>query len=410
MSGNTHWLNRKRFTVYPRLVLAVLFVVSIAWVAQSKNMLDLKGKPLGYDFITFWAASHVGLGGHPADAYNIPLLFQAEKIAVPTSKMIFAWYYPPPFYLVVLPLALLPYLAAYWIFMLSTLSCYVLVFRRVVHNAAAMWCLAAFSGLWMNLWHGQNAFLTAALAGASLLCLKRRPVLAGVFIGLLAIKPHLALLFPVALIAIGAWRTIMTAAVTAAAFTAVSTAVLGTATLKACLGSLGYARLFLEDGALPWGKMPTVFAFLRLLGVPVTGAYIVHGVVAAGAALAVWHVWRHCGDWQLRGAALMTATFLVSPYIFDYDMAWLAFPIAWLALVGLRDGWLWGEREVLVVAWLLPLLMAPVSGALRVQIGPFVLCALLWITVRRAGITLIIDATAISMTLPSGCVSHNQPV
>jgi len=60
--------------------------------------------------------------------------------------------------------------------------------------------------------------LTAALAGAALLSLERRPILAGVFIGLLAIKPHLALLFPVALIAIGAWRTLLAAAVTGTTF------------------------------------------------------------------------------------------------------------------------------------------------------------------------------------------------
>jgi hypothetical protein len=392
MGRNTHWLNRKRLTVYPRIFLTVFLVGGIAWVLLSKNMVDLKGKPLGYDFVTFWAASHVGLGGHAADAYNISLLFQAEKIAVPASQMVFVWYYPPPFYLVVLPLALLPYIASYWVFVSSTLACYVLVLKRILKNNTATWCLAAFPGLWLNLMHGQNAFLTAALAGAALLCLEQRPTLAGVFIGLLVIKPHLALLFPVALIAIGAWRTFITAAATAITFTAVSTAILGTATLKACIASLGYARLFLEEGKLPWAKMPTVFAFLRLLGTPVKYAYVMHAFVAAGAVLAIWYVWRRCADWQLRGAALMTATFLVSPYVFDYDLAWLAFPIAWLALVGLREGWLRGEREVLVAAWLLPLLMASIASTLFVQIGPLILGTLLWITIRRTGIALAVDA------------------
>jgi hypothetical protein len=273
--------------------------------------------------------------------------------------------------------------------MISTLSGYLLVLRRIVRNDTAMWCLAAFSGLWLNLFHGQNAFLTAALAGAALLSLERRPILAGVFIGLLAIKPHLALLFPVALIAIGAWRTLLAAAVTGTTFIAVGTAVLGIATLKACLASISYARLFLENGYLPWSKMPTVFAFLRLLRMPVAGAYILHALVSAVAVLAVWRVWRGSCDCQLRGAALMTATFLISPYVFDYDLAWLAFPIAWLALAGLRDGWLRGEREVLVAAWILPLLMNPIAKATSVQIAPFVLGAMLWMTMRRAGTAFV---------------------
>lgn len=147
MDRSTHWLNRKRFIVYPRLIVGTLIIMSVIWVLRSKNMVDPKGKPLGSDFITFWAASHVGLAGHPVDAYDFRLLFKAEKLAVPASNGVFAWYYPPPYYLVILPLALLPYVTAYWVFVLSTLACYVMVFRRIVHDSTAMWCLAAFSGL-----------------------------------------------------------------------------------------------------------------------------------------------------------------------------------------------------------------------------------------------------------------------
>ena len=391
MKARSHWLNRERLSLYPRVILALFLVIGLKFF---DTMFDQNGITFASDFITFWAASHVALAGHAEDAYNIPLLFKAEQIAVPASQKGFVWFYPPSFYLVILPLALLPYIAAYCAFMLSTLGAYLLVLRRIVRGNTAMWCLAAFSGLWMNLICGQNAFLTAALGGAALLCVERRPVLAGLFIGLLAIKPHLALLFPVALIAIGAWRTLITAAVTAITFTAISTVILGIAVLKGFLASLGYARQFLENGSLSFPKMPSMFVFMRLLGIPVAGAYVVHCVVALGAVIVVWRVWRRCPDRKLRGAALMTATFLVSPYVFDYDLAWLAFPIAWLALAGQRNGWLRGEREVLVVAWLLPLLMFLITTVLSVQVGPLVLCSLLWITVRRVTAASMMGAMA----------------
>jgi hypothetical protein len=73
----------------------------------------------------------------------------------------------------------------------------------------------------------------------------------------------------------------------------------------------------------------------------------------------------------------------------------LAFPIAWLTLTGLRDGWLRGEREVLVAAWLLPLLMTLIAGTISIQVGPFVLGALLWIPVRRAKSDLACGGAAI---------------
>jgi hypothetical protein len=384
MKAHAHWLNQERLSIYPRIILALFLIICLAWVFRSKNIVDLNGNPLGADFIHLWAASHIALAGHAQDAYSIGLLFKAQQIAVPESRVVYVWLYPPSFYLVVLPLALLPYIAAYWTFMLSTLGAYILVLRSIVRGSTAMWCLAAFSGLWITLIQGQNAFLTAAIAGAALLCVERRPLLSGLFIGLLAIKPHLALLFPVALIAIGAWRTFITAAVTAITFTALGTGILGTAVLTRFLANLGYARLLLENGSFLWPKTPSMFAFARQLGIPVREAYVVHCIVAAGAVIVVLRVWRRCQDWNLRGAALMTATFLVSPYVFDSDLAWLAFPIAWLAMNGLRNGWLRGEREVLVAAWSLPMLIAPIAVASSVQIGPLVLCSLLWITVRRA--------------------------
>ncbi len=388
MKSDAHWLNRERLTIYPRIFLAGFFVFGLGCVFIAKKKFGLNGIPFGADFITFWGASHLALTGHAQDAYNNSLLLKAEQLVIPVFRFTYIWAYPPSFYLVVLPLALLPYVAAYWTFMLSTLWGYLLVFRRIIRGNTAMWCLAAFSGLWVNLICGQNGFLTAALAGAALLAVERRPVVAGLFIGLLAIKPHLAILFLVALLAIGAWRTLITAAMTAITFMAIGTATLGTAVLKGFFANLGYARLFLENGGLPWKKMPSMFVFLRLLGTPVTWAYAIHFVVAVMAVIVVWRVWRHCRNRELRNAALMTATFLVSPYVYDYDLAWLAFPIAWLAVDGLRNGWLRGEREVLVAAWLFPVLMIPIAEALNVQIGPLVLGSLLWISYRRAAVSM----------------------
>jgi hypothetical protein len=404
MDGATHWLNRKRLTVYPRMCLTIFVAASVVWVMLSNHMVDRKGRPLGVDFIIYWSASHIALTGHPADAYSIPLLFRSLKLTVPASNEVFTFFYPPPFYLVISPLALLPYLVAYFVFILSTLAGYVLVFRRITTNATAMWCLAGFSGVFVTAFHGQNGFLTASLAAASLLSLRKRPILAGVFLGLLVIKPHLALFFPVALIAIGAWRTLATAAITATAFTAISTAVLGFDTVRAFVGSLHYARIFLEDGSLPWGKMPATFTLLRLLGTPVPWAYAAHGCVAVTAGVAVWHVWRSSNDWQLRSAALMTATFLGSPYLFDYDLAWLAFPIAWLALIGLRDGWLRGEREILVIAWLLPVLIVPVVRTLHLQMGPLVIAALLWMIVQRTRIAAPMEDETFPVTAGSSAL------
>ena len=61
---------------------------------------------------------------------------------------------------------------------------------------------------------GHNGFLTAALLGAALIQLDRRPLLAGLLIGLLAYKPQFGLLIPLVLAASGRWRAFFAAAAT----------------------------------------------------------------------------------------------------------------------------------------------------------------------------------------------------
>ncbi|NTW56046.1 MAG: DUF2029 domain-containing protein [Chlorobiaceae bacterium] len=400
MKSHKHWLNRERLSLYSCIFLVLYLSFGSVLVFKSKNMVDPNGRPLGGDFVTFWAASHLALEGHAQDAYNISSLFKAQQIAAPASRSGYVWFYPPAFFLVVLPLALLPYTTAYWVFMLSTLGAYLLVLHRIIQGNTAIWCIAGFSGLWVNLLCGQNAFLTAALGGASLLSLKQKPLLAGFFIGLLAaVKPQLAFIFPAALIACGAWRSLLSSALTAITFTVLGILTLGFDVLVGFLSNLGIARQHLEhglqNGTPAWTKMPTLFAFGRLVGIPVPWAYILHFVVALGALTVVWYVWRRCLDWKLRGAALMTATFLVSPYALDYDLVWLAFPVAWLVEHGLRNGWLRGEREILVVVWLLPLLLIPIPEIPLIPIGPMAIFSLLWITFRRATLSLK-DATSTS--------------
>lgn len=378
-----HWLNRERLTIYPRMFVGMFVVLGLAWVLMSKNLVDLNGKPLGYDFITYWAASKLALGGQFADIYSFQSLFMAEKLAVPASQRFYAWYYPPSFLLIVWPLALMPYLAAFWAFMISTLTAYLIVLRRIASDSAAMWCIAAFPGLWVNLFHGQNGFLTASLAAASILCLPVSPVFAGALIAALSFKPHLLILFPVALMAMRAWRSILVLIVITVLIVTYCFAQFGVATWIAWLQSLVVARGFLEDGVLPLAKMPTVFAMARLAGASIAIAYIAHAIVALIAASVVWRVWRQRTGWELRGATLMTASLMISPYLFDYDLAWLAFPIAWLGACGMREGWLKGEREILVASWLLPAVAASLAFATGLQVAPVVLGLLLWICDRR---------------------------
>jgi hypothetical protein len=381
----SHWLNEERLRVYPRIVLTLFVLITVGWLCLYRDMVDPRGIPVGADFITFWGASRLALEGNAPSAYELQTLLQAEQAAVPALKHVFGWYYPPTFFLVILPLGLMPYLVAYLAFTATTLTAYASLLFRILPDKRAIVCLLAFPGLWVNLWHGQNAFLTASLAAGALLLRPRMPVLAGVLVGLLAIKPHLAIMFLPSLVAARGWRVLAIAGATATTLAAAGAMLLGDGMLQAFGESLRIVRLALESGALPWAKMPTMFAQLRLIGVPVGVAYVLHATVAAAAIAANWLVWRSAAPATLRNASLMCSTLLVTPYLFDYDLAWLAFPLAWLATEGLRSGWRTGERNTLVMAWLLPVLLSlPANTTGLIQLGPWINGLLLWQITRRA--------------------------
>jgi hypothetical protein len=392
----SHWMSERRLKVYPPLFMLVGVMAATVQVIQLHIMVDPSHTVSG-DFLTFYGAAKMAAAGHATWAYDIPRMLASERAIIPAAKLT-PWFYPPSFFFVVLPLAAMPLFVAYVAFTGLTLAIYVKVFRAVTNHPLALWSLAVFPGLWINLLDGQNAFLTAALAAGACLLLARRPLVAGVLIGcLVAMKPHLALLFPLVLAAIQGWRALVSAFVTAMTLTAAAVAVFGLATIKAFLAGLALARRGIQDGNLPWTNMPTTFAMLRIWHVPIAPAYAAHLALAVMAAFGVCQVWRSSKDWQLRGATLMAGTFLLSPYIFGYDLAWLAFPIAWLALIGVRKGWMRFEREILLAAWVMPFGMIELARIFSVQLGPLVLALLLWNGVRRARLEFRED-----------CVSPNE--
>jgi hypothetical protein len=373
-----------RLVAYPLIFLTVYVIASAAWVGMSSNMLDPRDKPLGYDFITFWAGSWVSRNDSPAAVFDPAMITAAERIAVPASEKVFLWHYPPTFLLLVTPLSLLPYVAAYLLWVTLSFAAYALVIRKIAPQPQTLLLLAAFPGAFLNFAHGQNGFIIAALLGGALMTLERKPVLAGILIGLMSIKPHFGVLLPLALMCGRHWRAFAAAAITTIAFAALSVLFLGIEPWIAFWNNLPVARAVFEDGLIRWSKLPSLYAALRLAGVGLTGAYVAHGLLALSVAASVAWVWWRKAPLALRGAALATGILLVTPYLFDYDYALLAVPIALLTMDGYVRGWLRYERGVLAAAWVMPLIAVGLADTVSVQIGPVCVAALFVVAIRRS--------------------------
>ena len=104
-------------------------------------------------------------------------------------------------------------------------------------------------------------------------------------------------------------------------------------------------------------------------------------LIAAAIVALVW--WRPV-PLPLSAAVLTSGALLVSPHVNDHDLALLAVPIALIAWHGHQEGWLRGEREILVLAWLTPVLTALVADPTHLQAGLPCLLAIFALAAKRA--------------------------
>ncbi|MBL4615590.1 MAG: DUF2029 domain-containing protein, partial [Magnetovibrio sp.] len=209
------WVSTERIRVYAWILIVFWGIAIIGLVVTSADGLDAWGRPLGTDFANVWSAGVMALDGQALSVYDPSAHYTTQKIAFASPDVpYYGWHYPPFFLLIAAALAVLPYGGALVAWMALTLPCYVAVLRRIQPGRLTLLVAIAFPGAMVNLVHGQNGFLSAALMGAGLVLLDRRPVLAGGLLGLLSYKPQFGLLIPLVLIATARWRAFMAATVT----------------------------------------------------------------------------------------------------------------------------------------------------------------------------------------------------
>lgn len=379
-----YWLGAERAQLLAIIVISAYLVAAVVWVVRSDGMLDPGGKPLGYDFVTFWAASKMALNGDFLAIYDKAQFFALQREIAPGTKSLFLWNYPPQFVLVVMPLALAPYGVAFFAWTLAAFAFFLAVVHRFAPAPTTLLLAAAFPATFWNMTHGQNGLLLAALFGGAMLLLERRPVLAGVLIGLMTFKPHLGLLIPIALLFGRQWTAFAAAAATATVFALAGTAVVGVDAWDAFLRELPAINGLLENGKLPWKRMVSAFSSLRMLGARLELAYAVQVLSALAAATGVALVWSRTKAPGLRAAVLAAGAPLATPYVFDYDLAMLAVPMAAIAWDGMQRGWLSGERKTLIAVWLAPILATVVAANTGIPLGYPCVLALFLVAVRRA--------------------------
>lgn len=379
------WLTAQRARAWGWLLLGVTTAIAAGWIALARGGLDLTGKPLGTDFTSFWAASKLALAGTPALAYDVTAHHAQQAALFGRDTGYAAFFYPPIFLMICLPLAAAPYLAALAAWLAATGALYWRMARAWLGEAFGWMPIAAFPAVLSNIGHGQNGFLSAALFGAGALWLERRPIVAGLCLGALAYKPHLGLMIPIALAIAGRWRTFAAAGFAVVALAATSYGLFGLETWRGFLADSSLARSALEQGLVGDAKMQSAFAAVRLWGGGLVLAYAAQAVVAALAASGLVWLRRRAPNGGAEGPAMIVAALLASPFLLDYDLIILAAPLAWLLREGVRGGFRSWEKTALLSAFVLPAVSRTLAAGAHLPLTPFVLAALFFAILRRGG-------------------------
>jgi alpha-1,2-mannosyltransferase len=377
------WLDAERARAYARILLAVTLLGAVGWIALSPGGLDREGRPIGTDFIGFYAASRLALDGRPELAYDVGSHWAAQKALFGPTVGYTAFFYPPPALLISLPLALAPYFWSLAAWLVATGYAFYRVLRCYLPSLDPV-AFLAFPAVFVNAAHGQNGFLSAALIGGGLLALDTRPVLAGVLFGAMAFKPHLALVVPFALVFARRWTTLIVAAATAAAFSAASLAAFGAPAWGGFFADGEFARLALENNLVGNEKMQSVFAAVRLLHGSLALAWGAQIATALSAVAVLSWLERRAFRAPAEAAAIVSAGLLASPFLLDYDLTLIAIPLVWLFLEGLRVGFLPYEKALLALGFALPLISRTAAGAAGLPLAPLTIALLLAATMRRA--------------------------
>jgi Glycosyltransferase family 87 len=313
--------------MYVRVILAALAAIVVVKTFWFARLGPWQIRELA-DFDAFHIVAQRVWLGDVGEVYRLATFGKMQAEAAGGATGVMPWTYPPQFNLLLAPLAFLPVWAGYLLFTAGTLALYLLTLRTSAGPNFAQVLIVLFPALAVTIGCGQNGFLTGALIGLFCLNLQKRPVLAGLALGALIIKPHLAIAATIYLLATRRLAAIVAAAIVVLASSLVCTLIFGPQIWSALIGSIKETAGYLGQGNYQLFRMISAYAALHTVGIPAIGAFWGQMIVGALALLAVMlGVFRGVsGAFALGVTAIVSV--MISPYAYDYDLPMVGIGLA----------------------------------------------------------------------------------
>jgi hypothetical protein len=326
-----------RYRLIP--IAAAVAMFELALFVAGYLVYWIIARPGDLDFGSQYGAAYVAVHHGWSHLYDLPLLHEFE-IANHLDGLA-PFQHPPPVAWLALPFLLLPlrWAALVWqaLLLVALVAAALLVVpARRWDRTLALLTIAGFQPVLFALGYGTMSPLVFLLLVGTLRALEgERPVIAGVLLGLTAVKPQLTLLVVPVLLAAGYWKTALTGAGVMAGLALVSAAVIGPS------GTRDYLSFLVSPDALNH-QMPWTVKALVGAGAPSFVATAVVVIAAAAVAIRL----RPRPDVALSLGIL--SSLFVAQHINVGDFVLWLLPI-WLAFRAGQPAWL---RAVAVITWI----------------------------------------------------------
>ena len=305
-------------TVFGLLGCAILL---IAYVTLEFAFPYALGKSKLLDFDAFHLASVMMAEGNLPAAYDIATFTERQSVLAGFNGTQLLWSYPPTFDLVIAPLGYLPAWLGYALFLTATLAFFISVIRKLDPAAFQMTIILFLPLITLIIRGGQNSLLMASLRGLTCLLALRTSPWSGVSLGLMAIKPHLAIGFGIWSLLNRRWTLAATSLVTVGGFCALSYLVLGASAWVAFLDGVSATGDAFQNNTFTLFRMSSVYAFGLSIGLGHSTALAVHvGLILTALVLMLRLMRRGLSTRDSLGLGVFFSA-LLSPYNYDYDLA-----------------------------------------------------------------------------------------
>lgn len=278
-------------------------------------MAVLRAQPPGVDWAPLWAAARLP-AAHADRLYDFAWITRAQAPLIGTISGLRPFVYPPSALPVFAPFARLPVLPSYIAWTALTGALYLVAASRLTGR---WWTVPLMPPVVLAALTGQTGFLLGGMMMLGLEMLEKRPVRAGLLLGMAtAIKPQLFLLVPVALIVARDWRALAGWGAGGAAMLLVSLLLFGAGAWLDWIAALPRFQVLFERSPTLVASAISPYALARRMGWP---AAWVLASAAVPALAAVWNTFRRRGGVARRLIALVGGALLVSPYAMNYELA-----------------------------------------------------------------------------------------